>query len=253
MKLLLPNNIYTEIFSLLMPGLGRDDIILANSAAISKELDENKADLALIPSLDLLNYPDFFVSGKTAISFDGQLSNSFFYFLKQLRMVKEVYLRGDVSKNEVILTKIIFAEQFDSTVEVFLDSHPFELNTKNYLVCGTENYKSNIFEAGLSLADQISDLLEAPYVNYVLVSKDEQMLKEFTADLSNLDKTLEDNFEQVAAKLSFGSNAIEDIRQNLNSVYYDMTEIEKKSLTDLLRLPYFTGLIEDIVETKFVD
>lgn len=253
MKLLLPNNIYAEIFSFLVPGIGRDDVILANSAAISKELDENMADLALIPSLDLLNYPDFFVSGKTAISFDGQLSNSFFYFLKQLRKVKEVYLRGDVSKNDVILTKIIFAEQFDSAVEVFLDSHPFELNTKNYLVCGSENYGNNIFEAGLSLADQISDLLEAPYVNYVLVSKDEKLLKDFTSGLSNLDKTLEDSFEQIAGKLSFSHNAIEDVRQNLNSVYYDMTEVEKKSLTDLIRLPYFTGITEDIVETKFVD
>jgi hypothetical protein len=253
MKLLLPNNIYAEIFSYLVPGISREDIVLASSAAISKELDENKADLALIPSLDLLNYPEFFVSGKTAISFDGSLSNSFFYFLKQIRMIKEVYLRGDVSKNDVILTKIMFTEQFDLNVEVFLDSHPFALNFKNYLVCGAENYSKDIFEAGLSLADQISDLLEAPYVNYVLVSKDEKILKDFTADLAGLDKMLEDNFEQVASKLSFRTNAVEDVKQNLNSVYYDMTETEKKSLTDLLRLPYFTGILEDIVETKFVD
>lgn len=253
MKLLLPDNIYTRLYSMVIPGIHEENIIFTGSATISKELDENKAHLALIPSMDLLSYNDFYVSGKTGISFDGALSNSYFYFLKQLRMVKQIYLRGDVSKNEVILTKIVFAEQFDTQIEIFLDSKPFEFNAKNYLVCGDDNIKGDIFEAGLSLADQVSDLLEAPYVNYVLVSKDEQLLKNFTSQISNLDKALEDNFDSIINRINTTNNIKDYIKQNLNSMYFDMTENEKKSLNSLLQLPYFTQVLQDIVEIKIVD
>lgn len=253
MKLLLPNNIYAGLFASLLPGITQDDIAYAGSALISKDLDEGKADVALIPSMDVLNHPQFFISGKTAVSFDGPLSNSYFYFIKQIRMVKEVHLRGDVSKNEVILSKIIFAEQFDLNVEVFLDSKPFVINTKNYLVCGDDNNMNSLYESGLSLADQVSDLLEAPYVNYVLASKDENVLKNFTSGLSSLDKAFEDNFDNVAPQLNASADMIANLRQNINAVYFDMTEVEKKSLADLIRLPYFTGLIENIEEIKLID
>lgn len=253
MKLLLPNNIYAKLFSMVIPGIHEENIIYTSSSTISRELDEERAHLALIPSMDLLNYNHFFVSGKTAISFDGSLSNSFFYFLKQLRMVKQIFLRGDVSKNDVILTKIIFAEQFETQIEIFLDSKPFEFNARNYLVCGDDNIQGDIFEAGLSLADQVSDLLEAPYVNYVLVSKDEELLKNFTAKIDNLDKILEDNFDNLIKRIDTTNNIKDTIKQNLNSVYFDMTEVEKKSLNTLLQLPYFTQVLTDIVEIKIID
>ena len=253
MKLLLPDNIYTRLFSLVVPGIHEENIIYTGSATISRELDDERAHIALIPSMDLLSYNQFFVSGKAGISFDGVLSNSYFYFLKHLRMVKQIFLRGDVSKNEVILAKIIFAEQFDTQIEIFLDSKPFELNANNYLVCGDDNIKGDIFEAGLSMADQVADLLEAPYVNYVLASKDEQLLKNFTASIDNLDKILEDNFDNLIKRIDTTNNIKETIKQNLNSVYFDMTEVEKKSLNSLLQLPYFTQVLPDIVEIKIVD
>lgn len=253
MKLLLPDNIFAKVFSLLIPGVKEEDIIYTGSAVISKELNEGKGDIALIPSLDLLNHNDFFVSSKAAVSFDGILSNSNFYFLKQIRLVKELYLRGDVSKNDVILSKIIFSEQFDSSVEVFLDSKPFELNSRNYLICGDDNFAGAIYEAGLSLSDQISDIMETPYVNFVLVSKNEELLKEFTSKLEGLDKYLDENFDEIAAKLNYHQSIIDYLKENLNSIYFDMTEVEKKALADLIRLPYFTGIVEDIIEIKLVE
>jgi len=253
MKLLLTDNIYAQIFSFLIPDISKEDISFAPSASISRELESGKCDVALIPSMDLLSYPGFFVSGKTAVSFDGSVSNSYFYFLKQIRKVREVYLRGDISKNEAILTKIIFAEQFDLNVEIYIDSHPFSINSKNYLVCGNENFNNDIFEAGLSFSDQVADMLDAPYVNYVLAAQDESVVKDFAAHLENLDKVFEDSFESIAAKINAPAGAIDNLRQNLNSVYFDMTDIEKKSLTDMVRLPYFTGLVENIEEIKFVD
>lgn len=241
------------MFSYILPGLEGAELLSAGSAVISKQLDENRGDIALIPSMDLLNHPDFFISGRTALSFDGALSNSYFYFLKQIRMVKEIYLRGDVSKNEAILAKIIFAEQFDTPVDVVLDSKPFQINTKNYLVCGDDNFAGSIFEAGISLADQISDMIDAPYVNYVLASKNEALIKEFNSALGNQDKFLEDNFERIMPRLGYHQSILDEIKLNLNSVYFDMTENEKKALTDLLRLPYFTGIMEELYEIKFVD
>jgi len=252
MRILLPNNIYAKLFFSALPGVKEEELIYTGSASISNELADGKGDIALIPSLDLLNHPQFFVSGKAAISFDGSLSNSYYYFLKHLRLVKEVYLKGDVSKNDVILTKIIFSEQFDSTVEVFLDSKPFEINTKNYLVCGDDNFAGSIFEAGLSLADQISDMMEAPYVNYVLAAQKESTLKQFTSEFDLLDKQLEDNFDAIAAKLNYHQSITAEIKANLNSVYFDMTDVEKQALNDLTRLPYFTGITEEIMEIKFV-
>ena len=253
MRLLLPDNFYAKIFSYLFPSLSERDISYYPSASLGRFLDEDKADLALIPSMDLLTYPSFFVSGRTAVSFDGALSNSYFYFLKQIRMVKEVFLRGDVSKNEAILTKIIFSEQFDSNVDIVLDSKPFDLNSKNYLVCGDENLRTGNYDVGLSMADQVSDLIDAPYVNYILVSKEQEILKEFTKGITGLDKFLEDNFEVITKKLDYSQSAVQNIKENINSIYFDMTENEKKALTDLIRLPYFTGLMEDIHDINFVD
>jgi hypothetical protein len=253
MRILLPNNIYAKMFFSAIPGVKEEELIYTGSASISNELADGRGDIALIPSLDLLNHPYFFVSGKAAVSFDGALSNSYYYFLKHLRLVKEVYLKGDVSKNDVILTKIIFTEQFDSAVEVFLDSKPFELNSRNYLVCGDDNFVGSIYEAGLSLSDQISDMLDAPYVNYVLAATDESVLKEFTSGFSSLDKQLEDNFDTISTGLNYHQSIKADLKENLADLFFDMTEAEKQALTDLTRLPYFTGITEEIVEIKFVD
>ncbi len=253
MKFLLPSNIYSKIFSFILPGLEGAELVYTGSAVISKQLAENKGDIALIPSMDLLNHPDFFISGRTALSFDGSLSNSYFYFLKQIRMVKEIFLRGDISKNEAILTKIIFAEQFDTPVDVVLDSKPFELNSRNYLVCGDDNFSGSIFEAGISLADQISDMIDAPYVNYVLASRNEDLIKEFNTALGGQDKFLEDNYDRIMPRLGYHQSIMDNIKANLNSIYFDMTDNEKKALTDLIRLPYFTGITEEINDIKFVD
>ena len=253
MKILLPDNIYAKIFFSLLPGFTEAEIIYSKSAVISKELDEDKADIARIPSMDILSHPAFYISGKAAISFDGAVSNSYFYFIKQLRFVKELFLRGDVSKNEVILSKIIFEEQFDSTPEIFLDSKEFSLNEKNYLICGNENFTDNLLDAGFSLADQIADMLEAPYVNYVLASKNEQIIKNLNTKIADLDKMLEDNFEAVSKNLNVGEHVLSFVRDNLNSLYFDMTEIERKSFADLIQLAYFAGIIEDIPDIKLID
>ncbi len=46
---------------------------------------------------------------------------------------------------------------------------------------------------------------------------------------------------------------IKEGEENVNSIISRLTENERKALIDLIRLLYFTGVVEDMIEIKFVD
>lgn len=252
MKILFPKNIFTSLLASAMPQKIKDNLIFRDAPLISKEIELGTADVALMPSFDLIKHPDLFVSSKVAISFDGNLSNSYLYFLPNQNKFTDLYLNGDISSNEIILTKILFTEKYGSEIQIHLDTNKLEKLDKNYLVAGDSNLINNRFLSGMSFSDEISEMLFLPYVNFVAVSKDRGLLKEFNKFLKDMDATIETNLSSYLNTSNLTEEAKDYITANMNSVYFEMTDFEVDGLKELLQLPYLQGIWDDIVELKLV-
>lgn len=252
MKITFPSNVYSAILALALPDVYKNKILIGPSSTIVKDIEEDKTDIGLIPSCDLIQHADLFVSRKIALSFDGMLSNAYLYFTPEQKDINTIHLRGDVSTNEIILTKIIFRERFDVEVEAILDTEKLEFNEKNYLIVGQENEDYMIRFNGLSFADQVAEFLDYPYVNFVVVSKNENRIKEFNSIVTELDKKVEDNIQEYLSKMNLSSVQSDFISDNLKTVYFQMTDIEKFGLEELYKLPFYHGMTKDMFGVKFV-
>ncbi|MBU1098447.1 MAG: hypothetical protein KKB34_18365 [Bacteroidetes bacterium] len=252
MKIYLPTNIFSALFSMMLPDEQKNDIEILPASLIAQKLVDNNDSLGLMPSCDLLKFSNLKVSNKIALSFDGLLSNSYLYFMPEQNRFDRILLRGDVSSNEVILAKILFKERFDVDVEISLDSNELDFEESNYLIVGQENDDYVVKHNGISFSDQIAEFINYPYVNFVLASADDANILSFVSKLENLDEQIEDNIAELLEKVKLPSELGGHILQNINNVYYEMTENEVEGLNELLKLPYFHGVVDDIVTLNFV-
>ena len=250
MKLFAPQNIFTSILKSALPG--KMEVLHRPSSLVVKELEKNTQALALIPSLELINHKGLLVSNKFGISFDGMLSNAYYYFSEGERVIKKILVRGDVSVNEIILAKILFEERYSSNVELVLDTSDKMESGTDYIVSGDYNYTSGKYERAISLADEVSEMLDFPYVNLVLVSKDRESLINFEKQIDSLDEIIEERLSVSLENLEVPQGSKDFIKENFSSVYFDITENEKDGLNELIKLVYYRGIIEDMFDIKFV-
>ena len=251
MKLIAPKNFFTSV---LAEAINKNELELffVEASLIGKELEYNTSAIGLIPSLDLINHRNLFVSSKYAVSFDGMLSNSFFYFHENERRFEKITLRGDVSLNDIILTKILFSERFSSQAEITLDTGNAPTKGKDYLVVGDENYSVWDFKNGISFSDQIAEMLDFPYVNYVFASPDKEALSNFNNLIGNVDQTIEEKINDILKQISLNEEAKLFLKENIDSIYYEMTSNETEGLNELIKLLFYHGIIEDMFDIKFV-
>ncbi len=252
MNILIPQNIFSAIFALSLPENVQSNIVVKESSLIGRELELSDNSIGLMPSCDLIDHRDLFVSSKAGISFDGELSNTYFYFVPEQTVFNKIFLRGDISKNEVLLSKILFAEKFSSEVEFLIDTEPLKLGERNYIIAGNENLSPEYLKTRLSFSDEMADLLNSPYTNFLLVSRNERMLKEFDSMLGSLDSIIEDNINKILGRITLENSVADYIRENLNTVYYEITENETDSLKELIKLLYYHGFVDDMFDIKFV-
>lgn len=251
MKLIAPKNLFTSI---LAEAIDKNELELffVEASLIGKELEYNTSAIGLIPSLDMINHRNLFVSSKYAVSFDGVLSNSFFYFHENERAFEKITLRGDVSLNDIILTRILFSERFSSQAEITLDTGKVPAKGKDYLVVGDENYSLWDFKNGISFSDQVSEMLDFPYVNFVFASPDKEALTNFNNLIGNIDQTIEEKIDDILKQISLGEEAKSFLKENIDSIYYEMTSNETEGLNELIKLLFYHGIIEDMFDIKFV-
>jgi hypothetical protein len=252
MKLILPKNIYSSI---LVSELQKNDgfeISYKESSLISKDLEFNTSAIALIPSLDLVNHRNLFVSNKHALSFDGELSNSYLYFVEGEKKIERIYLRGDVSLNEILLTKILFSERYSANLEIALDPSKSAEKGKDFLVVGDENFISWDFQNAISLADETSELIEFPYVNYVFASPDREALQKFNESVGGFDAMIEDRIKKIIDPFILSGEAKSFVIQNIGSLYFDMTDNEVNAVNELIKLVFYHGIIDDMFDVKFL-
>lgn len=251
MKLIIPQNIYSAIFAMSLPDELKKNIEVKPSSVICNELEKDSNAIGLMPSMDIYKHKDLFVSSKLGISFDGVLSNTYIYFEPEQLSFNDLFLRGDVSTNEIILSKILFTEKYAQDVNLVLDTSPVDFDNRNYIVVGNENLDFNPVDKGMSFADQIASLIEYPYVNFVIASKNQGNIIELEHTLTSLDKKIEDNIEKYLSKIDISDNLYDSIVAELNSVYFEITENEKEALYELIKLPFYKGIFEEIIDVKF--
>ncbi|GBD89489.1 hypothetical protein BMS3Abin04_00194 [bacterium BMS3Abin04] len=250
MKILIPNNIFCNLFIKSLNFFDEKEINILNASSIVSEVENKNYDLGIIPTLDLLNHHDLFVSSKLGISFSGSLSPAYFYFIPEQRSISSLFLQGDVSTNEIIISKILFKDRFNIDIEINLDTEKIEILKKNYLVVGDMNFNNKYLGKGLSLAEELVDQIGFPYVNFVVVSKDEKSILELNESASNYTVDNSDSLEELLRQLDFENDIKSFIYSNLSSMSFLLKEDDIEGINEILRLPYYHGIIEDITEIQ---
>lgn len=252
MKILIPQNIFAALFAMSLPEELKKNVEVKPSSIICTELEKDPEKIGLMPSMDLYKHKELFVSSKLGLSFDGILSNTYIYFQPGQVAFADLFMRGDVSTNEIILSKILFSEKYSQDVNVILDTNEIDIENNNYIIAGNENLDYKPIDRGISFSDQIASLIDYPYVNFVWASKEEGNIIDLELTLENLDKKIEDNIETYLSKIELDENLYDSIVGELNSVYFEMTDNETQALSELIQLPFYRGIFEEVIEIKFV-
>jgi len=250
-KFYLPRNIFSQILLSEIEDKSEIDFQFVPSALIVKNISNEKDSVGLIPTMDLITNKDLFVSSEIGISFDALLSNAYIHFKEEQETIDELFMKGDVTSNEVILSKILFKEFYDVEVKTTLLNKEVTDFKDNILVIGDENYEKELFLNGLSFAEEIIELINAPYVNFVLAAKSEETIKEFNSKYkSSFTKGHSDNFDNIFPDIP--QTSLDFLSVNIQHLVFDFDEQDVEGIKQLLQMPYYHGMIKDITDVKFV-
>lgn len=252
MKILLPENIFARILSSALIQNDKDTIIFYPSGLLSKNLANNKNAVALIPTMDLLNHRDLFISQSLGISFDESISNSYIYFNQNEKLEKEVVLAGDVSSNEAVLTKILFAEVYGIDVQLSFEKINGGTSDKSRVLVGDRNFIEGNLNSAISFTEEIIELITAPYVNFVFASESEITLKDFQSRYQKIISELDTSQMIEKTNDSFSTDIKNYLTDNIQHVVFNFNAQDLEGIKQLLELPYFQGIIDDLIEVKFV-
>lgn len=250
-KFYLPRNIFSQILLSEIEDKSGVEFEFVPSSLIVKRISNEKDSVGLIPTMDLISNKDLFVSSEIGISFDALLSNAYIHFKEEQETIDELFLRGDVTSNEVILSKILFKEFYDVEIKATLLNREVTDFKDNILIIGDENYEKEIFLNGLSFAEEIIELINAPYVNFVLAGQSEESIKEINSKYKNsFNKGHADNFDNLFP--DFPQTSLDFLSVNIQHLVIDFDEQDREGIKQLMQMPYFHGMIKDITDVKFV-
>lgn len=250
-KIYLPQNIFSRILlSEIEDKSGFESEFLPASLVV-KNILQNEDSLGLIPTMDILTNNDLFVSSEIGISFNALISNTYIYFKEEQETIEELFLRGDVSSNEVILSKILFKEFYDVELKTTLLSKELPDFKDNILITGDENFEKGLFLNGLSFSEEIIELIDAPYINFVLAGSSEEVLNNFVkSQKENFKKAHSDSFNDSFP--TFPQTSLDFLSVNIQHLVFDFDEQDIEGIKQLLQLPYYHGMIKEMLDVKFV-
>lgn len=252
MKIASPNNIFTRLLFSCFDENKETNIIYNNSSLLTADLNSGKVDAALLPSLELLNNRDLFVSGNFALSFFRTLGNSYYYFKPGLNEITEIKLTGDISSLEVILTKILFREKYASDVNIELLPTVNNNELLNLMIAGDMNFQDDKYSTGLSFTEEITDMLGLPFVNYIFCAKEESTITKLNSLLESIKKDNSDAMEKVLKSYNFNETSMQYIEDELGGISFHFTSEIHTALHELLRLPYYHGMHDDMFDLKII-
>ncbi|MBZ0199586.1 MAG: hypothetical protein K8H86_06950 [Ignavibacteriaceae bacterium] len=250
MNLFFPDNIFASLIAKNLKG--EHDIKYLPSSLLAKKVSEDENSAALIPTTDLLQHKELFVSKKIGISFDGELSNSYIYFKPGGTDLNEIALSGDVSSLEALLSKILFKEVYNSEIslKILTDNPQFENN--NLVVAGDINLSSGIFKKGLSYADELTDLLNLPFVNFVAASQSQKLIEELNEITKDISEAIYASVEKGELIGKYPAETIKFLKLHIPELIYEFDEQDVEGITQLVMLPYLHGITKELFDIKFI-
>lgn len=251
MKLALPNNIFSRLFAQALPSDLRDAVMYKESALLAKAINEGAADIALIPSMDLLKHKEFFVSAEAGLSFDGSLSNSYFYFAEEAKQIGSLVLAGDISSVEAILARIAIHEMYDENVQISISGKSIIDGKQNILISGDSNFEGEQYKHGLDFAEEISELTSLPFVHYVFAGAGKDTVIEFGKRIEGIEPSIYAILENPEWQTAFTQETNNFLRENIQHVVYEFDSSDTQGLEQLIQLTYFHGIIQDIFDINY--
>jgi hypothetical protein len=252
MKIYFPDNVYSRLYANNLPENIRNRIAYLPSSAIPAELKKDAVSAGLITPMDILTAPEIFISSKTGISFEGSLSNSYIYFQPGQKDLNNLSLFGDVTSLEIILSKIFFKENYNSEIQIELLTDFSKAEEKNLLVSGDINFISLNYGNGLSFAEEMVDMLSLPFVNFIFASFSHVVLEDLNNAVSGISTKIYDAVEKGTTGEKLPPSAMDYLKDNISSLIYELETQDIDNIHQLIRLPYFYGIIQDMVDPKFV-
>ena len=250
-KFYLPQNIFSRIFLSEIKNKSNFEIDFTPSSLIAKKILDSNESVGLIPTMDLISNKELFISSEIGVSFNALISNSYIHFKEEQESIDELFLKGDVTSNEVILCKILFKEFYEVDIKTTLLQIESNELTKNILLVGDENYEKELFLKGLSFSEEIIELISAPYVNYVIAGSSEEILKNFVRVNKDDFKTGHStDFTTLFPTLP--QTSLDFLSVNIQHLIFDFDEQDIEGIRQLLQLPYFHGMIKEMIDVKFV-
>ncbi len=95
-------------------------------------------------------------------------------------------------------------------------------------------------------------MLSLPFVNFITASNSEGSVKEFEKLVEGISNKIYNSVESGKLPLNLSDDVTNYFQQNVSSIVYDFDPNDVDGIKQLLRLPYYHGLIEHIIEVKFV-
>ena len=252
MKLIFPNNLFSRLIIDNLPKNPDNESAFYPSSLIVSEVKKNKSAVGLIPTLDLIKNSDLFVSKSFGLSFEGSLCNSYIYYNSSQKEISEITLYGDLSSVEVLLCKILFKEMYDSPVEIKITAKEKELSHINHMIVGDKNFDKEKYLSGISFAEEMVEVLALPFVNYVFASSEKASIEKLNGILSSISNSIYDSAESNNFCEHYPENTKSYFRENIPSLIFNFGEQDLEGINQIIRLPYYHGIIDDIVEISFV-
>jgi hypothetical protein len=250
MNIFFPDNIFTRSLYFNLNEEKQSKVTFTASSVLSKKLNDEPNSIALIPALELITNQELFISRSVGLSFDGSLCNSYIYFNSEQERIHQVRISGDVSSMEVIMCKILFKELYNTEVEITISKKTENLESGTHIVAGDDNFNNSKFRDGISFAEEVVELISAPYVNYVFASNDKELLKDYSKSI--MPKLSNFNLSESEEINRFNESSAAFIKENSKSIICNLDEQDIVGINELIRLPYYYGLIKDLFEVKFV-
>ncbi len=252
MKIIFPENIFTKLIINSLLSSIKNETSFSPSSLITSEIKKSGSDVGLVPTLDLIKNSDLYISKSFGLAFEGSLCNSYIYYNSRQKEISEIILHGDLSTVEVMLCKILFKEMYNSPVEIKISAKEQDLAYANHVIAGDKNFYNDKYLLGVSFAEEMIEVLSLPFVNYVFASSDRASIEKLNSLLAGIGNSVYDTVEAYNFGDHFSAKTKNYFVENISSLVFNFGEQDIEGINQIIRLPYYHGLIEDIVELKFV-
>ena len=141
---------------------------------------------------------------------------------------------------------------YRSDIQVEISTHLNKPESRNLLIAGDENFVEEKFNEGISFAESMVETLSFPFVNYVFASNEKEILENFIKEIDEIDSLVYNKIEEGNFDKKISQASEEHIRSNISSLVLKFDDQDVEGINQILRLPYFHGIVTDIVEIKYI-